>query len=337
MGRIGITEDDVHRAADWLYQEHGSAPKNKDVSERLGTGSDSTITKYMQTWRANNALDLASVRHKTSIVKSLSALLDDLESKVRLEYTARIERLMQVNSTQLHDIELHAERNNKLSDDLSQKQLELDELGLRFTNQEGELIALKESNSRLAAQVKEVALINGEREKVIQGYKAESAEWKKDRDELKEQIKSESNRCEALHEQNKSLASQVNYKDEELKAGQAREDSLKQTITELKEHHKMLIDHQHTSEIGVAKLRSENSTLLDQLRDRLINQSRIEQENAVLKERNVLSGERLTELQNQIDMMVKASARESELIKALQEQLAYMSTKKISGKKNTEN
>jgi len=60
MGNTGITEKQVHTAAQFLL-EGGVEPSIKAVRELLGTGSLTTVSKYLNKWRtANNRKEAES-------------------------------------------------------------------------------------------------------------------------------------------------------------------------------------------------------------------------------------------------------------------------------------
>jgi hypothetical protein len=75
MPRAGITSEQVYEAAEALTQE-GLTPTVHTVRERLGTGSFSTITGYLNAWRADR--DAAKAAHIPDPPEAVARLFRDL-------------------------------------------------------------------------------------------------------------------------------------------------------------------------------------------------------------------------------------------------------------------
>lgn len=321
MGAIGITEHDVHRAADILFAKNNTPPKNKDVLEHLGTGSSTTITKYMQTWRDKNGLRLGSQRHQAIIAKTMASLMENIDAQLREEYDHRINELTSVNQSQSEDIErLSAiETRHKSTIDLREK--EIADLTHRMA-------LMEETNRQITAelrdrnsQVEQLSIITTERERTIERFKELGAEWKHEREKMFESSTVDARRIESLAERNRMLHERVKELSSELEATGQKHQQLEATILALRERIDTLDTKKQEVELFLATTKETHHNIVTELRDKI---SELRTENARLTtERSVLhrdaeSAERtLSELRARIKRLEDHDERDVVLLEAL--------------------
>jgi len=79
MPRPGLTYDDVAAAADELVKLGTPDPTVKQVRERLGTGSNSTIGEHLRGWRARQVVPAPVLELSPGVA---AAVAKDIEAKV---------------------------------------------------------------------------------------------------------------------------------------------------------------------------------------------------------------------------------------------------------------
>jgi hypothetical protein len=129
MTRLGITFDDVARSAEDILAA-GNNPTIERVRRVLGTGSNSTIAKYLQDWRADRLLESSQkISNKNTAPDAVNAAVSQVWEKIRLETEAEITAVHDNAKAMIEAIQ--KEHNDAIkSRDLLQAELEM--LNQRF-------------------------------------------------------------------------------------------------------------------------------------------------------------------------------------------------------------
>lgn len=177
MGRIGISYQDVNKAITELQGKQKN-PTVDNIREVLGTGSKSTIAKFLREWKAKHGLqntDDGSIPSELlSIVKGLWDRLQEKSTSVVSEYQREFEdKLVQLQQqltqskkqeatlqakTHNYEEELHQQKgiNNKLNEALTVEQKEKLKMGERITSLESRRQENIAENAKLHQLLKHV-------------------------------------------------------------------------------------------------------------------------------------------------------------------------------------
>lgn len=90
MANSPLTEQDIHHAADQLFERHGRDIKNKEILDLLGSGSESTITRHMQTWRAIKAPLIEEAKANAALAKAANRLSSSIKNALRADYEQKV-------------------------------------------------------------------------------------------------------------------------------------------------------------------------------------------------------------------------------------------------------
>lgn len=170
MGRIGITYHDVTKAIAELQGKQKN-PTVDNIREVLGTGSKSTIAKFLREWKAKYGLqsgDDGSIPSELlSIIKALWDRLQEKADNITIEYQRKADAQVEKHQQQfnqskqqgadlqakLHKLEeqLHQQNNNnqQLDSVLAKSQQEKIKLTERITSLESRRQENIEENERL--------------------------------------------------------------------------------------------------------------------------------------------------------------------------------------------
>ena len=80
MSRIGITYEEVTNAAKRL-QERGENPTVDRVRELLGTGSNSTIARYLRDWKTDSDKAIGNNRLPADLLTIVNGLWETIQEK----------------------------------------------------------------------------------------------------------------------------------------------------------------------------------------------------------------------------------------------------------------
>ncbi len=136
MGRRGITKEDVYNAAQALA-ESGIVPTMHAILSHLGSGSLSTIHKYLLQWKLDRLL-------KPAI--KIAPSKDAIKAKTILEANTDLEKIIQ------HQIN----QNSNLSYQLMSAEQELNKLKVEMAALLAELDKAKDKNAELSRLVIEI-------------------------------------------------------------------------------------------------------------------------------------------------------------------------------------
>lgn len=330
MANKGITEYDVHRAADILFANTGASPTNLDVLQHLGTGSATTINKHMQTWRNSNSETMSSRRHKAAITKGLAALVDELDVTVKKEYANQLESMRA--RIQAHESSLEELSNTtaRLQDEIDLKEAEIEELNNQNKTFAIEHDQAKVEITKLSDKKKELYILLSERDAAIHEYIERSKEHKLERKELVDKVQSYSNEAATLREINKGLSDKYDLVTQELSVAHEK---LQETTTKLlllgAEHDATSTAHSKTKsdlENKINALSSEAENLRNQLSPLKSNISELKTEKAVINEKFQSAIDKLAGVEEQLRESKKSARRDSELILSLQKQIVNLTS-----------
>ena len=126
MSRIGITYEEVTNAAKRL-QERGENPTVDRVRELLGTGSNSTIARYLRDWKTDSDKAIGNNRLPADLLTIVNGLWETIQEKA-------MQRIL--------GIEQEAEQK------VTAKELQLIELQKKYIEQEARIHKLEEDLNR---------------------------------------------------------------------------------------------------------------------------------------------------------------------------------------------
>lgn len=87
MGRIGISYEEVAEMANQIQKE-GRAPTLEAVRRALGTGSKTTLARYLQDWRNQRGIEQAS---DLAIPQDLSEVVNNLWQRLQSRSEQKME------------------------------------------------------------------------------------------------------------------------------------------------------------------------------------------------------------------------------------------------------
>ncbi len=100
-----LTQEEVHRCADQLTQE-GRSPTIAAVRERLGSGSATTIHKYLTTWKDQKTPPpTASLQPMPDVLRAVQSEIDRAVSAARKSLEEEIRTLRQEGSEWTREME----------------------------------------------------------------------------------------------------------------------------------------------------------------------------------------------------------------------------------------
>jgi colicin import membrane protein len=143
MARAGITEYQVHKAADVLFARMDKQPTNQDVLTYLGHGSMTTINKHMQTWRERKTPSLRATGVRARAVDIIAELYDNLKHQIEEEFDAKITEL--------------TERAGDLAEERDTLQTHLNECKDQLDKADAQNAAFQQEIQELNAQIGELA------------------------------------------------------------------------------------------------------------------------------------------------------------------------------------
>ncbi|TQV77421.1 hypothetical protein FLL45_05615 [Aliikangiella marina] len=126
MARIGVTLEDVSDAAARLLLD-GKSPTVALVREYLGTGSNTTISRHLKSWRANNhkrSKNLLSDKMPEKLIPTFESLWNTALSEAETSFRERQEewqKSQQALQSMTDDFETELNFALKANDDLKQE------------------------------------------------------------------------------------------------------------------------------------------------------------------------------------------------------------------------
>jgi len=331
MNNIALTEQDVFKAADDIFQQTGKAPTGRDLLARLKRGSMSTINPHLQSWLGINLPYVQLAKQSSDLAKLTHSIFSNL--RVNAESSAQVK----IDATQKELDASKADLRTQVSETTTAKK-KCTELSEQIATLTDSLTAASETISDLRAEVaKEKS--NTETARAIANERhGANTELKHEIMSLKE-IKLQ---ADAKHESD-SLRLQTDYAGQ-IKKLQNSEDDLKAknlklqnenqnlnmalsenkfTILRLKEMLKKAEQEQSRSEkqcLSLQRNLDNSKTLKAKIeQDAMLKISEKDAEIALLDNTLASANQRLIELQNDKDT----------LSKLLNKHTATKSTKKV--------
>lgn len=87
-----LTQEIVNQAADQLLAQHGKRPSNRAVLAAIGSGSMTTVSKFMNNWRSEaGALGANAQTFPQQLLRELEQMRRDAEKAVRQECALDLE------------------------------------------------------------------------------------------------------------------------------------------------------------------------------------------------------------------------------------------------------
>ena len=167
MSRIGITYEEVTNAAKRL-QERGENPTVDRVRELLGTGSNSTIARYLRDWKTDSDNAIGNNRLPADLLTIVNGLCEKIQEKA-MQWILGIEQEAEhkVTAKELQLIELQKKcieqeaRIHKLEEDLNRQILENKNLNEMVATKQLELSKLHGHGDTINKQITDQKAENG--------------------------------------------------------------------------------------------------------------------------------------------------------------------------------
>jgi len=125
MGRPGITQEDIYRAAQAIA-EAGAFPTIQSVHARIGSGSLGTIHKYLQAWKQERLLKPAIKIESGKDAIKVKKIVDE-----NLEFEKIIQKQMEQNIALSSQVLTLEQDNAELKDKLGRAAVNLQELQIQ--------------------------------------------------------------------------------------------------------------------------------------------------------------------------------------------------------------
>lgn len=278
MTRIGITFDEVAKTADTILA-HGENPTIEKVRRDLGTGSNSTISKYLNEWRTNRLI----ATHNSTAAQNIPpdpvhAAVNHVWEKIHHESETKIKTIQEQVK---NEIEIAMLERNQAIEEKKQFQEKLD-------NAEKRLNQLSADKEILILDLKTL-----QQEYVLhqEKYKAKEAEFNLLKQESTNQI---------------TLLQTVYKKETDAKEALIAHihESHKNSINQLAEIHE---NHRQQSLIDIDSIKVEKEKLKKLL-------EKFSSENQSLKEKLVESGEFIKALTKELEFIKNETHKKDKLL-----------------------
>jgi chromosome segregation ATPase len=162
MGRIGISYQDVIKAIPQLQGQQRN-PTVDNIREILGTGSKSTIARFLREWKSKNGLqNTDDGTLPVELLEMLKALWGRLQEKTdtravayQKEADARIEKIQQELHQQCQFQTDSQHKIHTLEEELHQQMKEKEQIKTAFVTEQQEKIKLMERSTALGSHLEE--------------------------------------------------------------------------------------------------------------------------------------------------------------------------------------
>jgi len=152
MARPGITYREVANAAIQLQGQH-KAPTVENIRQRLQTGSNSTIAKYLREWKAHQGIEThaqgALPAELLALVKGLWQHLQDKAETTINEQQHVLDKKLEVNEQYVKEARQHTQQ---LQQQLQQQALALDEHAQRHQTLAQQYVEEQKAHSKQHAR-----------------------------------------------------------------------------------------------------------------------------------------------------------------------------------------
>jgi biotin-(acetyl-CoA carboxylase) ligase len=139
MGRLGVTFEDIKKAANQLKVE-GKHITIENVRAILGTGSISTINKYLQQWKQAQLSNIT----KDKLGADFNSLMKEAWDKISEQFSQKISLLIDNYQIEISNLKKEVEKYQKNN----QRWQKL------FTDWQPEKIRLEQENKSLLERIK---------------------------------------------------------------------------------------------------------------------------------------------------------------------------------------
>jgi chromosome segregation ATPase len=252
MGRLGITFNDVKEAIAAL-QEQQKNPTVDHIREILGTGSKSTIARFLREWRAQYGLHRDDGNQLPSdLLGTVNGLWDALRSKAdsqineyRQAFDAKIGPLQQ-QLAQARQLETGLRQNlHTVEEELQQQKKETQQCNAKLLTQTQEKISLTARIAALEARRQEHQTENQQLHQLLKQVQENLEHYQASTQQLRQEQSLLLEKQQNDYEQKLSLLlMQANAAFQEKSICQAQYDQLTQVYGSLTVEHKILTTHQ---------------------------------------------------------------------------------------------
>lgn len=104
MNNEPLTEQDVFKAADDIFQQTGKAPTGRELLSRLKRGSMSTISRHLQSWSGINLPYVQLAKQSSDLAKLTHSIFSNLSVNAQTSAQLKIDAIQKKLDTSLYDL-----------------------------------------------------------------------------------------------------------------------------------------------------------------------------------------------------------------------------------------